>query len=101
MKVLIMILVVLLATGCRSYGVEKGVDAAGNEYVKVNVTSSADLEDPSVFYEKKDGSVKFTFAASNVDSNTEEFMSMFQGMVMTIMEMWKASMMMQAGATPQ
>ena len=109
MKILLMILVVLLAQGCRSYGVEKGVDAAGNEYVKVNVTSSADLEDPSVVYEKDaDGAVKFHFAAANVDNNTEVFGSIFQGiagmfteMMQSMMAMQKEMMLMQTGAPVQ
>ena len=96
MKIVLMILIILMAQGCRSYGVEKGVDQAGNEYVKVNVTSSADLENPAVFYEKKEnGDIKFTFAADNVDNNTEVFAGIFEGIAGMFSQMMQQMMAMQ------
>ena len=96
MKIFLMILIIFMAQGCRTYGVEKGVDAAGNEYVKVDISSSADLENPSTYYEKNaDGSVKFTFAADNVDNNTEAFLGIFEGIAGMFNQMMEGMMAMQ------
>ena len=98
MKIAMMVLIVLLATGCRTYGIEKGVDEAGNAYVKVNVTSSADIEAPTVHYLREGETVEFDFSADSVDSNTQDFLSIFQSTFAMMLEMMKANMLL---AQPQ
>jgi hypothetical protein len=96
MKTILIILIVLMAQGCRTYGIEKGTDEFGNPYVKVEVTSSADLEAPYVHYSREGDDIVFDFSAESVDNNTEAFMGAFTGMMGMMMEMMKAQMLMNA-----
>jgi hypothetical protein len=96
MKTILIILVVLLAQGCRTYGIEKGTDEFGNPYVKVDVSSSADMKAPNVHYKRIGEDVTFDFSAEEIDNNTQDFMGMFQGMMGMMMEMMKAQMLMNA-----
>jgi hypothetical protein len=100
MKTLLVVLIILMAQGCRTYGIEKGVDDAGNPYVKVDISSSADIEAPYVHYVRKGDDVIFDFSAEKVDNNTESFTGLFQGMMGMMMEMMQKMAAMQAG-TPQ
>ena len=93
MKVLLIVLVILLAQGCTTYGIEKGVDENGNFYTKVDVSSTRDLEEPRVDYIREGEDAEFHFSAASVDNNTEAFMATFQGMMSMMMELMKASML--------
>ena len=92
MKLLLIILVVLMAQGCRTYSVHKV--APDGSTIEIKVQSSADIEAPYIHYERVGNDAVFDFSAENVDSNTEDFMNMFQGMMGMMMEMMKASMLM-------
>ena len=97
MKALLLVLFIVLISGCTTYSIEKGVDENGNFRTKVDVSSTRDLEQPRVDYKREGADAEFHFSAASVDNNTESFMAMFQGVMTMMMEMMKASMIMNAG----
>ena len=53
MKTLLVLILSLTMFGCTSYSIEKGTDANGNTFTKVNVKSTRDLEQPEVHYTQR------------------------------------------------
>ena len=95
MKALLLVLFIVLISGCTTYSIKK--DPSG--YTEVHVSSTRDLEEPQVDYKREGEDAEFHFSATSVDNNTEDFLSLFQGMMGMMMEMMKAQMVMSAGAT--
>ena len=83
MKALVLILFIILMSGCTTYSIQKGVDANGNLYTKVDVKSTRDLEQPELSYSRSSeaGHASFDFKAAGVDNNTDAFMGLFSNMM--------------------
>lgn len=95
MKTLLIILLATVLASCTTYSIEKQMGDGTSTIV--HVKSTRDLEEPSVDYKREGADAEFHFSAASVDNNTESFMAMFQGVMTMMMEMMKASMIMNAG----
>ena len=100
MRTLLTVLAIIFLSGCRTYGIEKGVDDAGNPFVKVEISSSADIEVPRVHYNRNGDVVTFDFSADGIDNNTADYMGMFSGMMGMYMQMMENMMMRMSAPTP-
>ena len=92
MKTILMILIVLMAQGCRTYSIEKQTP---DGTIKVYVQSSADMKAPNVHYKRDGDDVTFDFSAEEIDNNTEAYLGIFQGIMVAMMEMMQMQMQMQ------
>jgi len=86
MKALMIVLVILLS-GCTKYVVEK--TAIDGSTTVVRVSSTRDLEQPVVKYTRTGQDATFDFSAASVDNNTEVFM----GTMLQMMQMMQQMML--------
>ena len=90
MKTLLLVLVIVLMTGCTTYNVKRFPDGS----VEIRVSSTRDLEQPELHYFRDGDDASFDFKAASVDNNTDAFMSAFSGMMGMMQQMMEQQMLM-------
>lgn len=88
MRILFIILITIVMSGCTTYSIEK-VSKDGTSTI-VHVKSTRDMEQPTVDYVREGADAEFHFSAASVDNNSDMFASMMMQMLQ----------MMQSMATP-
>jgi len=95
MKTLMLVLAIVLMSGCTTYSVQKQLP--DGSYTNVEIKSTRSFETPALHYERMGADATFDFSAQSVDNNTDAFIGIFGGM----MQMMQMMMQQMAAPVPQ
>ena len=91
MRILLIVLIIIFMSGCTKYVIEK--TAPDGSTTVVNVSSTRDLEQPNLHYQRTGNDAVFDFSAAGVDNNADTFMSAMTGVMGMMMQMMEGMMM--------